>query len=99
MKRVLLFIILLLPLAFLSYELFILENVKDPIKYIYTITGSTATVILFFTISISLMKKWINLMKYRKMIGLYGFFYAFLHFLNLFIFDSELDLSFVIKET
>ena len=99
MKRVLLFIILLLPLAFLSYELFILENVKDPIKYIYTITGSTATVILFFTISISLMKKWINLMKYRKMIGLYGFFYAFLHFLNFFILDAELDLSFVIKET
>ena len=99
MKRVLLFIILLLPLAFLSYELFILENVKDPIKYIYTITGSTATVILFFTISISLMKKWINLMKYRKLIGLYGFFYAFLHFLNFFILDAELDLSFVIKET
>lgn len=99
MKRVLLFVILLLPLAFASYELFILENVKDPIKYIYTITGATATVILFISITISLMKKWINLMKYRRMIGLYGFFYAFLHFLNFFILDAELDFSFVIKET
>ncbi|PLY06868.1 MAG: ferric reductase [Arcobacter sp.] len=99
MKRVLLFIVLLLPLGFASYELFFLENVKDPIKYIYTITGATATVILFATITISLVKKWINLMKYRRMIGLYGFFYAFLHFLNFFILDAELEISFVIKET
>ena len=99
MKRVLLFVVLLLPLAFALYELFIIENVKDPIKYIYTITGATATVILFATITISLITKQINLIKYRRMIGLYGFFYAFLHFLNFFILDAELDFSFVVKET
>ena len=99
MRRVLLFIVLLLPLAFASLELFIFQNVKDPIKYIYTITGASATVILFATISISLMTKWINLIKYRRMIGLYGFFYALLHFLNFYILDAELDISFVIKES
>lgn len=99
MKRVLLFIILLLPLTFASYELFLVQDVKDPIKYIYTITGATATVILFASITLSLITKWINLIKYRRMIGLFGFFYAFLHFLNFFILDAELDFSFVIKET
>ena len=99
MKRVLLFIVLLLPLAFSSYELFIIENVKDPIKYIYTITGATATVIIFASITLSLITKWINLIKYRRMIGLFGFFYAFLHFLNFFILDAELNFSFLIKET
>ncbi len=99
MKRVLLFIVLLLPLAFASVELFILQNVQDPIKYIYTVTGVGATVILFATITISLITKWINLIKYRKMIGLSGFFYAFLHFLNFYILDAEFDFSFVIKES
>ncbi|WP_072682560.1 sulfite oxidase heme-binding subunit YedZ [Arcobacter sp. LA11] len=99
MKRVLLFIVLLIPLGYLSFELFIIQDVKDPIKYIYTVTGATATVILFATISLSLIKKWINLIKYRRMFGLFGFFYALLHFLNFFILDAELDFSFVVKET
>lgn len=99
MKRVLLFITLLLPLGYMLLELFILEDVKDPIKYIYTVTGATATVILFFTISISLIKKWINLIKYRRMFGLFGFFYALLHFFNFYILDAELDITFVIEES
>jgi len=99
MKRVLLFVALLIPLFFASYELFILQNAKDPIKYIYTFTGVSATIILFATITISLIKKWINLIKYRRMIGLFGFFYAFLHFLNFFILDAELDFGFVVSET
>lgn len=99
MRRVLLFVGLLIPLFYLCFELFILQNVNDPIKYIYTVTGATATVILFATISISLIKHKINLMKYRRMIGLFGFFYAFLHLLNFYVLDAELDFSFVIKET
>ena len=99
MKRVLLFIVLLIPLAYLSFELFIIQDVKDPIKYIYTVTGATAIVILFITISFTLVKKWVNWLRYRKMFGLFGFFYALLHFLNFFILDAELDFSFVIKES
>lgn len=99
MKKVLLFIALLIPLFFAVFELFILQNVKDPIKYIYTMTGATATIILFITITISMIKRWINLIKYRRMVGLFGFFYAFLHFLNFFILDAELNLEFVVKET
>lgn len=99
MKRVLLFIVLLLPLGYLSFELFVLQDVKDPIKYIYTVTGASATVILFATISLSLMTKWVNFIKYRRMLGLFGFFYALLHFLNFYILDAELDFSFVVKES
>ncbi|RXJ75223.1 ferric reductase [Arcobacter sp. F155] len=99
MKRFLLFLLLLTPFIFASYELFLVQNVKDPIKYIYTISGVTATVILFFTICISLIKKHYNLIKYRRMIGLYGFFYALVHFLNFLVLDAELDVKFLIKET
>lgn len=99
MKKVCLFILLLIPFIFGLYELFIEQNVKDPIKYIYTLTGVSSTVILFFSITISLVKKWINLLKYRRMIGIYGFFYAFLHLLNFIVLDAQLDINFAIKET
>lgn len=99
MKTLLIFLSMLTPLAYLILELFIFQSVADPIKYIYTVTGASATVILFFTITLSLMKKRINLIKYRRMIGLTGFFYAFLHFLNFFILDAELDFAFVIEES
>lgn len=99
MKRLFLYLITLLPLVYLLVRLFIFDNVNDPIKYIYTITGASATVIVFFTITISLIKEKINLMKYRKEIGLLGFFYSFLHLLNFIILDAQFDFEFVIKET
>lgn len=97
--KYLLFVLFLLPLVVTSYELFILQNVNDPIKYIYTVTGVISTVLLFSSICLSMIRKWVNLIKYRKMIGLFGFFYAFLHFLNFTILDAQPDFSFIIKQS
>ena len=99
MKRFFIYLISLLPLFYLLTRLFIFDDVNDPIKYIYTITGVGATVILFFSITISMIKKRVNLMKYRKEIGLLGFFYALLHLLNFIILDAQFDFAFVIDET
>ena len=99
MKRLFLYLITLAPLVYLLTRLFIIDDVNDPIKYIYTVTGASATVIVFFSITISLIKNKLNLMKYRKEIGLLGFFYALLHLLNFIILDAQFDFSFVIKET
>ena len=99
MKRFFIYSIAFLPIVYLLIRLFILDNVNDPIKYIYTITGVSATVILFISIIISLLKEKINLMKYRKEIGLLGFFYAFLHLLNFIVFDASFDFEFILKET
>ncbi len=99
MKRILIYLIAFLPIVYLLIRLFIIDDVNDPIKYIYTITGASATVILFLSITISLIKEKMNLMKYRKEIGLLGFFYAFLHLLNFVVFDASFDMEFIIKET
>ena len=99
MKRLVIYLVTFLPFVYLLTRLFIFENVNDPIKYIYTITGVTATVILFFSIIISLIKEKINLMKYRKEVGLIGFFYSFLHLLNFVIFDASFDLVFILEQT
>ena len=99
MKRFFLYLTAFLPIVYLLIRLFIIDDVNDPIKYIYTITGASATVILFISILISLIKEKINLMKYRKEIGLLGFFYALLHLLNFIVFDASFDFEFILKET
>ena len=99
MKRFFIYLIAFLPIVYLLIRLFIIDDVNDPIKYIYTITGVSATVILFVSILISLIKEKINLIKYRKEIGLLGFFYAFLHLLNFIVFDASFDFEFILKES
>ena len=99
MKRFFIYLTAFLPIVYLLIRLFIIDDVNDPIKYIYTITGVSATVILFFSIIISMIKNKINLMKYRKEIGLLGFFYAFLHLLNFVVFDASFDFEFILKES
>lgn len=74
-------------------------GVDDPIKYIYTVTGATAITLLYATTTISLVKKIVNFIKYRRTVGLFSFFYALLHMLNFIILDMELDLEFAIQET
>lgn len=98
MKKILITLALFLPLLYMGQD-FYFENVTDPIKYIYTLTGYTAIVLLFATTTISLIKSKINLMRYRKIIGLSSFFYALLHFINFILLDMELDLIFALEET
>lgn len=99
MIRICIYLLSFSPIAYLIFRLFVLDDVNDPIKYIYTITGVSATVILFFTITISMIKEKINLMKYRKEVGLLGFFYVLLHMINFVVFDASFDMDFIIKET
>ena len=99
MIRLSIYLLSLSPIAYLIFRLFVLDDLNDPIKYIYTITGVTATVILFFSIIISMIKDKINLIKYRKEVGLLGFFYELLHMINFVVFDASFDMDFIIKET
>ena len=96
MKKIVIFIVLLLPFLYLLWSV---QSANDPIKYIFTCTGLSAIVILMISFSLTPIKKIINLVKYRRMIGLFAFFYVFLHFLNFYVLDAQLDFSFVVKET
>ena len=99
MKRILIYLVLLAPLVVLSLQILIFENIIEPIKYIYTVTGVTATVLLFFSITISLITEIVNLIKYRRLIGLFAFFYTLLHLMNFVVFDADFDIGFIIEET
>lgn len=98
MRQLLLSFILLLPLLFLLYMLFV-SGVDDPIKFIYTVTGATALTLLYITTTLSLLRRSVNLLRYRRTVGLFSFFYALLHLLNFLILDMEIDLISALNET
>ncbi|NOX15382.1 MAG: ferric reductase [Epsilonproteobacteria bacterium] len=96
MKKIILTLVFLSPLFYMVYGL---QSAIDPIKYIYIHTGTTTIILLIMTLCISPLKKIKNLMKYRRFVGLFTFFYGFLHFLNFFVLDAELSTAFVLKQT
>lgn len=98
MKRVAFWFALLAPFGFLAYMLF-LQGVNDPIAYIFSITGYTSIVILFLTLLISRVRSFYNLIKYRRLVGMFGFFYAFLHVANFLVLDQQLDVASFLKES
>jgi sulfoxide reductase heme-binding subunit YedZ len=82
----------------LLYTLFV-SGAEDPIKFIYKVTGSTALTLLYITTTLSLLRRSVNLLRYRRTVGLFSFFYALLHMLNFLILDMELDLVSALNET
>ncbi len=96
--RIVLWLLLLSPLSFLLYRLFV-DGVEDPIKYTYSVTGGTALTLIFITTSISILRRSVNLVRYRRLVGLFGFFYALLHLSNFVVLDMELDPVSILNET
>jgi sulfoxide reductase heme-binding subunit YedZ len=103
--RIILHICALLPLAMLFYDLGYENLSVNPIQDITIRTGKPALVFLVLVLSITPVRKWFglhSLLQFRRILGLYAFMYASLHFL-VFIgldygFDIELLRSSVFKK-
>ncbi|MBN0989696.1 sulfite oxidase heme-binding subunit YedZ [Amphritea pacifica] len=78
------FLLLLLPLGRLVEGLLTNDLGADPAKYIVKELGFWALCWLWLTLAVTPLRKffgWRWLMVYRRMFGLYAFFYAVLHLL------------------
>lgn len=64
---------------------------NDPLKFSADLLGITAIHFLIATLSITPIRSYlkINLVKYRRLVGLWTFAYAFMHSLFFFIADNE----------
>jgi sulfoxide reductase heme-binding subunit YedZ len=66
----------------------------DPVKTIQVTTGLTVLVLLLLTLAVSPIRKlfhYSELIRVRRMLGLFAFFYALLHAVTYFVFDQSLD--------
>jgi sulfoxide reductase heme-binding subunit YedZ len=68
----------------------------NPVEKITLVTGTAALTLLLCTLAVSPLRKltgWNSLIKLRRPLGLYAFFYACLHLLTYLLLDRGLDFS------
>ena len=85
----------LIPLAYLAYDGYRGQLGANPLEFFLRTTGVLALVFVLITLSVTPLRKlfgWNGLIKYRRMLGLYAFFYALIHLITYSIFDKSLDL-------
>lgn len=93
--KTLVFLLCLIPLIRLIWFGFNDQLTANPIEFITRFTGTWGIVFLCITLSITPLRltfKWNQLLKYRRMLGLFCFFYALLHFITWAVIDNQLDL-------
>lgn len=98
-NKVLIFINALVPLAFLISDGYQNKLGANPVEFFLRTTGILTLVFLFITLAVTPLRKyfgWNQLIKFRRMLGLFAFFYAFLHLITYSVFDKSFDISAIV---
>lgn len=97
----LLFILCLVPFALLVWNLFTDNLGANPVEKMTHITGDWALRILLLTLAVTPLRKltgWHAIVRVRRMLGLYVFFYACLHFSIFLVFDHFFNIYEIMKD-
>lgn len=95
------FLICLLPLARLVYLGGVGGLGANPIEFVTRSTGTWALTGLMVTLSVTPLRRLTGqaaLVRYRRMLGLFAFFYACLHFVTYIWLDQFFDLAAIAKD-
>lgn len=95
-SKVLLFINSLVPLALLSWDWYHNKLGANPLEFVTLTTGMLTLIFLMLTLALTPLRKlsgWNFLGKFRRMIGLYAFFYGLLHLTAYVWFDRFFSLK------
>jgi sulfoxide reductase heme-binding subunit YedZ len=88
------FLLCLIPFGQLGYSAYIGDLGVNPIDFITRFTGSWALIFLIGTLAVSPLRRltgWNELIKVRRMLGLFAFAYAFTHFATYLVLDHFFD--------
>lgn len=94
-NKALIFTNSLVPLALLGFDGFRGDLGANPIEYFLRTTGVLTLVFLLITLTITPLRKTYGLnglIKFRRMLGLFAFFYGFLHLITYSIFDKSFNI-------
>ena len=90
------FVNALVPLALLGWDWRRGRLGANPLDFVTRTTGTLTLVFLVLTLAVTPFRKWTGaqwLVRLRRTVGLYAFFYGSLHFLCYVWFDKQFDLS------
>ena len=93
--KALAFVLCLAPLAWLAWRYWHDNLTANPIEYITHLTGDWTIRFIVLTLAVTPLRRLLglaDLVRFRRMLGLYAFFYGTLHFLTWFWLDKALDL-------
>ncbi len=94
--KLLLFINALAPLALLLWDVYHGRAGANPLEYVTRTTGMLTLIFLILTLAVSPLRKTFKfnwLIKLRRMLGLFAFFYGFLHLMTYVAFDRYFGLA------
>jgi methionine sulfoxide reductase heme-binding subunit len=100
-NKILLSVNALVPLALLFFDAFRGRLGANPIEFFLRATGVLTLTFLLVTLAVTPLRRLTgrnDLVKYRRMLGLYAFFYAVLHLVTYSIFDKSLDLPAIVGD-
>ncbi len=98
------FLLCLLPLAWLllrAFEIGSFDLGANPIEELLHELGRWGLKLLFLSLAITPLRRWTGwnwLLRFRRMLGLFAFFYILLHFLTYAVLDQSLELALVIED-
>ena len=95
------FLICLLPLARLFWAAYTDDFGPNPVEFVQRWTGTWTFNLLLITLCVTplrAMTEWHWLIRLRRMLGLFCFFYAVLHFLSFIGFDHAFDISDIARD-
>lgn len=91
----------LIPLLLLAYDGFRGQLGANPIEFFLRTTGVLTLSFLLITLTVSPLRRifgWNSLIKYRRMLGLFAFFYGCVHLVTYSIFDKSLGFSAIVAD-
>ena len=95
------FVVALVPFVSLVVAFFTDDLTANPIEYITHETGTAAIQLLIITLAVTPVRRltgWNELIKLRRMLGLFAFFYATLHLTTWVVLDKFFDGAIMLED-
>lgn len=99
--KIALFLICLLPIARLGWAAYIDDFGPNPVEFVQRWTGIWTFNLLLITLCVTPLRTitgWHWLTRLRRMLGLFSFFYASLHFLSFIGFDHAFEITDIARD-
>lgn len=101
MKKIIIFTLLLYPLFQVGYGYIVDDLTANPVDYLIDTSGEWALGMLVLTLACTPLRKWFKhaeFSQYKKMFGLFTFFYATIHLLTYVGLDHNFNWSEIYKQ-
>lgn len=95
------FLLCLVPLGNLVWKGFHRDLTANPLEYIRNSTGFWTLVFLCVTLSVTPLRRLLRrneLIRFRRMLGLFAFFYGVLHFVTYIWFEQSFNVGYMLED-